>query len=132
MADRTVESAGPDASAMAYSRANELASVRAFVRHCASALGLPADRVAMLTLAVSELTTNTLLHTSGGGLVRLWAEERQIVCDVVDRGPPRSFGEMPAADATGGRGLAIVRRVADEVATVADGDHTLVRIRMNR
>lgn len=132
MAELVLGPAGPAASAMEYSQPSELATVRAFVRDYASLLGLPDDRVAMLTLAVSELTTNTLLHTSGGGVVRLWAESGQVVCDVLDQGPPRSFGEMPAADATGGRGLAIVRRVADDVSTAAHGGHTLVRIRMNR
>jgi anti-sigma regulatory factor (Ser/Thr protein kinase) len=84
----------------------------------------------MLTLAVSELTTNTLQHTTGGGRVRVWAEDGQLVCDVVDGGPPRSFGAMPPADSVRGRGLAIVDRVADEVSTSTGPDGTLVRIKM--
>ncbi|MEK8105703.1 hypothetical protein NKG94_12165 [Micromonospora sp. M12] len=56
----------------------------------------------LLTLAVSELATNTLQHTTGGGWVRLWAEPGQLFCDIVDRGrrgrsagacrPPTRYG----------------------------------------
>ena len=38
-------------------------------------------------LAVSELATNTLQHTAGGGRVRLWAEAGRLLCDVDRPGP---------------------------------------------
>jgi anti-sigma regulatory factor (Ser/Thr protein kinase) len=116
---------------MAYAEADDLAAVRAFVRSHALALGLAAGRVDLLTLAVSELATNTLQHTSGGGHVEVWAEPGHLVCDVTDAGPARSFGPMPPADSVRGRGLAIVQRVADEVATATGPGGTLVRIRMD-
>jgi len=120
----------PDA--MSYAEADDLKAVRAFVAARARALGLPAGRVDLLTLAVSELATNTLQHTTGGGRVRVWATAGQLICDVVDRGPARLFGrDMPAADALRGRGLAIVERVCDVVDTAAVADGTLVRIRLN-
>jgi serine/threonine-protein kinase RsbW len=132
MADHSPPTA-PDT--MPYEAPNDLAAVRAFVRTGALALGLPAGRADLLTLAVSELTTNTLQHTSGGGRVRLWSEAGQlvcdVVCDVVDGGPPLSFGQMPPPESVRGRGLAIVRRVADEVVSLSGPDGTLVRIRMN-
>jgi anti-sigma regulatory factor (Ser/Thr protein kinase) len=87
--------------------------------------------VDLLALAVSELATNTLQHTSGGGRVRVWSDAGQLVCDVADGGPVVSFGEMPPPDAVRGRGLAIVQRIADEVAAITSPDGTLVRIRMN-
>ena len=37
-------------------------------------------------MAVSELATNTLQHTTGGGLVRILAEPGRVCCEVVDRG----------------------------------------------
>ena len=62
------------ADTMAYQVATDVRALRAFVSAGALARGLPAERVELLTLAVSELATNTLQHTTGGGWVRLWAE----------------------------------------------------------
>jgi anti-sigma regulatory factor (Ser/Thr protein kinase) len=117
---------------MWYSEPGDLRAVRAFVTERARALGLPAGRIELLTLAVSELTTNTLQHTSGGGHIRLWAEDGRLVCDVVDGGLDRPFGRaMPAAEAIRGRGLAIVERICDAVYTRAVPGGTLVRIFLN-
>ena len=118
-------------TAMPYVEAGDLAAVRGFVRSHALALGLPAARVDLLALAVNELATNTLQHTSGGGQVRVWAEAGQLVCDVADAGTVPPFGTMPPPESVRGRGLAIVARVADEVATVPVAGGTAVRIRMN-
>ncbi|UQU62965.1 ATP-binding protein [Couchioplanes caeruleus] len=120
---------GPDT--MAYDRPADLRVVRDFVGDRAAALGLPEMRAELLVLAVSELATNTLQHTDGGGRVRVWAQDGYVVCDVVDRGPAHGFGrQMPAADALRGRGLAIVERVCDAVEATPVPDGTLVRIRL--
>ncbi|MEJ3747583.1 ATP-binding protein [Actinomycetes bacterium KLBMP 9797] len=123
----------PERETLAYARAGDLAAVRAFVAARATAEGLPPERVSMLTLAISELATNTLQHTAGGGRVRVWVDGKQLVVDVVDGGPgalPLGRG-MPAPDALRGRGLAIVERLCDvvEVSTGAEG--TRVRVRVN-
>ncbi|NJP33566.1 ATP-binding protein [Micromonospora sp. HSS6-12] len=118
---------------MSYARAEDLAAVRAFV--CARALagGLSPARVDLLGLAVSELATNTLQHTEGGGLVRVWTAADDVICDIVDQGGLRSVaGEMPAADAIRGRGLAIVARICDEVTVSASPQGTVVRVRFHR
>jgi serine/threonine-protein kinase RsbW len=116
---------------ISYHEPADLARVRAFVRTAAVALGLSDVRAEMLTVAVSELATNTLQHTSGGGRVRIWGDTGQVCCEVADRGPARVLGRpMPTADAPRGRGLPIVERVCDEVG-VADGpDGTRVRLGM--
>jgi serine/threonine-protein kinase RsbW len=119
------------APAMSYAVAPDLAGVRAYVRASAAALGLADRRCDLLVLAVSELTTNTLQHTRAAGSVRVWSENGQVVCDVVDTGPMRTFGPMPAAEAIRGRGLPIVQHVADDVTAAATPEGTLVRIRMN-
>ena len=117
---------------MAYRQPGDLRAVRAFVTARALALGLAPGRVDVLTLAVSELATNTLQHTAGGGHVRVWAEAGRLICDIVDRGGERRFGgEMPAAGAVRGRGLAIVERVCDSVQSVPVPGGTLVRICLN-
>lgn len=122
----------PEPDAMSYAAAGDLRAVRAFVAARATALGLPAGRVDLLTVAISELATNTLQHTAGGGRVRVWAADGQLFCDVVDGGVLRSFEPtMPAADAVRGRGLAIVRRVCDGVVVSAVPEGTLVRLRLD-
>ncbi|WP_410813650.1 ATP-binding protein [Micromonospora sp. 067-2] len=124
MADRVEDT-------MAYEVATDLRELRGFVSTQALAQGLAPHRVELLALAVSELATNTLQHTTGGGQVRLWAEADQLFCDVVDQGPARTFGrDMPAADAVRGRGLAIVERICDEVAVLSRPEGTVVRIRL--
>ncbi|MBV1851241.1 ATP-binding protein [Catellatospora tritici] len=121
---------------MTFAVAGDLAGVRRFVRDRALAAGLATPRVEMLTLAVSELVSNTVEHSGGGGLVRVWAEAGAVVCEVLDQRPPGSrptaFGgtAMPAADAIRGRGLAIVERVCDAVSLEVEGTSTLVRLRM--
>lgn len=125
------ESPARTAPAMSYTAVADLAEVRAYVRSCALALGLPAHRGELLVLAVSELATNTLQYTQSAGSVRVWADADQVICDVMDTGPMRSFGPMPPPQATGGRGLAIVEHVADNVTASPTTEGTRVRIRMN-
>lgn len=115
----------------AYSAPVDLATVRELVRQEATALGLSELRADLLAVAVSELATNTLQHTAGGGVVRIWAEPGRVRCEVVDRGEPPGFGRaMPAADQLRGRGLAIVERICDEVGVESNGDGTAVRLGM--
>lgn len=114
-----------------YAVAADLAVVREFVRAEAESLGLPRLRAELLTVAVSELATNTLQHTEGGGVVRVWSEPGRVCCEVIDRGAERRFGrDMPAADQVRGRGLAIVERICDEVGVDAGPAGTAVRLSM--
>ena len=122
--------AAAPAEVMAYSEPDHLPAVRAFTQTRAEALGLGPDQVTSLLIAVSELVTNTLQHTTGGGTVRIWAEDGLVTCDVLDGGPMRSFGRrMPAADADRGRGLVIVERLCDQVSAIAGSHGTTVRLR---
>ncbi|GIF16815.1 ATP-binding protein [Actinoplanes teichomyceticus] len=117
---------------MSYTEPDDLRAVRAFVAERARALGLAQARIDLLTLAVSELTTNTLQHTGGGGHIRVWAEDGRLLCDVVDGGGPRPFGRaMPSAEATRGRGLAIVERICDWVYSAEVPGGTLVRVALD-
>jgi len=114
-----------------YRAPGDLALVREFVRAEAERIGLSRVRADLLAVAVSELATNTLQHTDGGGVVRIWGEPGRVRCEVVDGGEPPGFGRaMPAADQPRGRGLAIVERICDEVAIHPDGDGTAVRLGM--
>lgn len=122
----------PADDSLSYGEAGDLGAVRAFVRAHALALGMSQTRTEMLMLAVNELATNTLQHTSGGGRIRMWADAGQVVCDIVDQGAPRTFPRpMPPADAVRGRGLAIVERICDQVDMVSGPDGTTVRLRLH-
>jgi serine/threonine-protein kinase RsbW len=115
---------------MGYRELGDLAGVRSFVRSAALGRGLPAGRVELLMLAVSELAANTVEHTTGGGQVRLWRDGGDVVCEVADSGGPRTIRAMPAAASRRGRGLAIVQRVVDQVSTFAGPHGTVVQVRM--
>lgn len=119
----------PEPAAMSYAEPGDLRTVRAFVAGRARALGLAAGRTELLTVAVSELTTNTLQYTGGGGHIRIYTDDGHLVCDVVDGGGPRTFGRaMPPPESVRGRGLALVERICDSVHTVAVPGGTMVRL----
>jgi anti-sigma regulatory factor (Ser/Thr protein kinase) len=114
---------------MTYAEPADLGLVRQFVCATAVGLGLPRQRADLLTVAVSELATNTLQHTGDGGRVRVWAEPGRICCEVTDRGRAQRFGRaMPSPEQPRGRGLAIVERICDEVGVTEGPDGTTVRI----
>lgn len=113
-----------------YDHADDLHGLRLWVRAHAIDAGLTPARADLLMLAVSELASNTLLYTSGGGLVRMSAQDGGVVCEVTDEGPvaARTARAMPPAHAPSGRGLAIVERVCDDVAIRTEGTRTVVRL----
>lgn len=126
------EAAGEAADTLSYHEAADLGAVREFVRGHALALGMSEGRTELLMLAVNELATNTMQHTGEGGRVRVWADDGHLVCDVVDRGPPRTFRRpMPPPEAVNGRGLAIVERICDHVDSISGPDGTTVRMRLH-
>ncbi|WP_246157533.1 ATP-binding protein [Catellatospora sichuanensis] len=104
------------AATISFTTADDLAAVREFVGAHAQASGLTAGRVPALKLAVSELVTNTLRHTAGGGVVRVWAEGDAIISELTDSGTFRRTTAEPAARpvASGGWGLYITGEVCDE------------------
>ncbi|GAB7044323.1 hypothetical protein JCM9533A_81740 [Catenuloplanes niger JCM 9533] len=121
---------------MRYAAAADLATVRAFVSARAAVLGLSEERTELLTLAVTELATNTLQHTGSGGEVRVRADRGRLVCDVTDNAldgvaVPLLGRSMPPAAALRGRGLAIVESICDEVETSVIDGATRVRIHLD-
>ena len=85
-------------------------------------------------LLSSELVTNAVLHArSPVELEAAYDASRGLRIDVYDRSP----GELnhnpyrPSEAAEGGRGLAIVEHVADNVTASPTTEGTRVRIRMN-
>jgi anti-sigma regulatory factor (Ser/Thr protein kinase) len=118
--------------ALTLSYGTDLHAVRRLVADHASSAGLCPERAADLVLAVSEIAANTLRHTSGDGLLRVWHTEQEILCQVQDYGwitdPLAGQRRRPADEP--GHGLWVVHQVCDlvEVRTGAAG--TMVRLHM--
>lgn len=107
-----------DAAAFRLCALGDLSAARSFARARARSLGLPAGRMADLELIVGELTTNSLKYTVGGCRLALWPKPGGLVCEVRDSGrldDPLAGRRLPAAFATGGRGLFLVNAMADLV-----------------
>jgi anti-sigma regulatory factor (Ser/Thr protein kinase) len=128
-----LRSAPPGAQALAYHE--DLRPVRALVRAAAGQAGLSAARCADLVIAASEVAANTLKHTSGGGVVRVWATDREVLCQLEDTGhiadPLAGLGR-PSGDPAGRQGLWLVNQVCDlaEIRTSELG--TTIRLHMYR
>ncbi|MFD9127107.1 ATP-binding protein [Kitasatospora sp. NPDC059571] len=77
-------------------------------------------------LALSELVTNAVRHGGPPIGLRLAVSPEWISIEVRDGGRGRPVVREPDPDAVSGRGLAIVRAVADEWGVRRDGSGTVV------
>ena len=110
--------------------ADNLFALRNAVAAHGASLGLSSTRVADLVLLAHELASNCVRHggatSAAPARLRLWAtpDPPAVVCEVTDDGPgltdPERAGRNPVAPTAGdGRGLWIVRQIADLVEIVA-------------
>jgi anti-sigma regulatory factor (Ser/Thr protein kinase) len=122
---------GPDAPVLSFPfAADSLPDARHAATGAAGRLGLGGVRLDDLALVTAELTTNSVVHGGGAGVLRLWAEDGYVVCEVRDRGRLTDplAGRRPASrDQRGGRGLLLVNLVCDLVRTHTGQDGTTVR-----
>ena len=85
-------------------------------------------------LAVDEMTTNALRHGRPPVDLRLWADEKRLVCTVTDRGaglqdPFIGYGPAHGDDLSlGGMGLWLARQLCDHVDISRSGDGATVRL----
>ena len=113
----------------------DLAPLREAVRLRARAAGLPPHRVVDLVLAVGEATANTVRHAGGAGILRIWQDKTEIVCEVSDSGrlnDPRAGQLPPPAGTRGGQGLWIIQQTCDQVELHSSDAGTVVRMHMRR
>jgi anti-sigma regulatory factor (Ser/Thr protein kinase) len=119
------------AAIMSYRHPWELADLRSFVHAHATEAGLGPERVGMVALAVNELATNTIEHTSGPGLLRIWEQPLTLVCQVEDTGhltDPLAGRVPPQPHQLGGRGLMLVNQLCDLVRINTGPGYTTVRV----
>ncbi|MDQ0905973.1 anti-sigma factor RsbA family regulatory protein [Streptomyces canus] len=111
-------------------QAGQLPSARLFAVERAARFGLSGTRLEDMALIVAELTTNSVVHGGGSGVLRVWADGGQVVCEVRDHGElndPLAGRCPPAQDTPGGRGLLLVHSLADLVRIHTGPDGTAIR-----
>jgi anti-sigma regulatory factor (Ser/Thr protein kinase) len=112
-----------------------LPAVRTFVALHAAEARLGEPRASDAVLAVNELTTNSVRHGGGQGVVRLWTDADGLTCEVVDGGAisePLAGRQRPADGQMGGHGLWLVNQVCDLVQVRAFATGGVVRMHMRR
>ncbi|MEU6646366.1 sensor histidine kinase [Saccharomonospora sp. NPDC046836] len=122
--------APPEAAAMAFAL-DGLARARRFAVDLAKTAGLKGDRLDDLALAVGELTSNSVQHGGGSGVLRVWSNHDEVICEVTDAGRVTDplAGRRPASPGqVGGRGLLLVNCVADLVRTYYGPGGTVTRL----
>jgi anti-sigma regulatory factor (Ser/Thr protein kinase) len=122
----------PPAGAEALTYRADLAPARRLVEGHARRAGLGAERAADLVLAVSEVAANTLGHTGSGGVLHVWHDEREILCQAQDRGwiADPLAGRVRHGPESRGHGLFLVNQVCDLVEVRTGPAGTTVRLRM--
>lgn len=121
----------PDAAFVTFE--GRLGPVREFSASQARAAGLDSPRTRDLVLAVSEIAANALGHATGGGVIRFWCTNEEIMCQVEDNGhiaDPLAGRRRRPADAPGGHGLWLVNRVCDLVERRTTAAGTVTRLHM--
>ena len=116
---------------MSYTYTTDLAAIRAVVHRYAIQAGLTEARAIDLTLAVSEVTANTIKHAKSPGSLKIWYDTNEIVCQIHDEGiitDPMAGRREPSLDALGGHGLWIVNQVCDQVELQSDENGTTVTL----
>jgi serine/threonine-protein kinase RsbW len=103
---------------------------RAFVRHALRSGGAPLEVVKNLELAVAEACNNAILHSGSDAFtVRVTVHDGRAQVVVADHGAgfdPPEHPTMPAPEATGQRGLALMQALVDQVDVTSNGTGTTV------
>jgi anti-sigma regulatory factor (Ser/Thr protein kinase) len=112
----------------------DLALVRLFVSERAARAGFSRDRWSDLVLAVNELATNSMRHGGGRGLLSVWQENGNFLCEVSDRGhiaDPLAGRERAPDVRGGGRGLWLVNHLCDLVQVRSSQGGNTIRLHMS-
>src|ERR1022692_2506685 len=108
-----------------------LRRMRAFVAEQARRAGLEQEPAAAMMLAVNEIATNSLRHGGGQGELRVWKDERSVVCEVSDQGhitAPLAGRLPPVLSAGDGGGLWLANQLCDLVQIYSSPDGTAIRV----
>ena len=110
----------------------DVSEAREFVRERAREAGLPIDRAVDVSVAVSEVLSNAVLHAGGAKSVAVWSQDGRVICEVTDTGPgipdPLVGYRPPSVGQLSGRGLWIARQLVDLVQISPGPDGTAIRL----
>ena len=123
----------PAAAARRTFAAGGLPGLRDFLSAEAARLGLPRERTLPFVLAANEVATGIVRDGGGRGVLRVWAQDGELICDVADPvgvlterfpgyEPPGAEGHDPAMWA--------VRRLCHIVETRSDPRGLQIRLRL--
>ncbi|SDY44346.1 Anti-sigma regulatory factor (Ser/Thr protein kinase) [Amycolatopsis xylanica] len=107
-----------------------LKALRVFAAEHARLAGLGEDRVGDVVLVASELAANSIVHARDRASIRIWREDRHLVCESADHGHLADplAGKRPARPGQlGGRGLLLVNQLADLVRVYSVPGSTVIR-----
>lgn len=124
------EPAGEAVAVLAFEGAS-LTAAREFAAGHALRCGLGPVRTGDLEVAVNEVAANSLVHGGGSGVLRVWADERHLVCEVADAGHLTDplAGRRPAGlSAGGGRGLLLAHHISDLLRVHSTAAGTVIRM----
>jgi anti-sigma regulatory factor (Ser/Thr protein kinase) len=121
----------PPASARSLAFVTEsLSRVRAMVAEVAKAADLRSDRSSDLLLVASELSSNAIRHGRGAGILHVWRQPGEVICQVQDDGhiaDPLAGRRRPVPRTIGGLGLWMVNQLCDLVEVRSSERGTTVR-----
>jgi anti-sigma regulatory factor (Ser/Thr protein kinase) len=109
----------------------DVPATRRTVAQWARSCALPDEKVEILELAASELSTNSIRHGGGSGTVAMWLERGAAVVEFSDSGhvtEPLVGRLMPSLEQEGGRGVYLVNQLCDLVQLRSSAQGTTVRI----
>ena len=115
--------------------AETLPEARRLLYRRASDAGLSAARVSDLVVAGNEITTNSVRHGGGAGVLRVWQDDETLFCEVSDGGridEPLVGRRRPGPIRPTGRGLWIANQLCDLVQVRCFADDTTVRLHVGR
>jgi anti-sigma regulatory factor (Ser/Thr protein kinase) len=97
--------------------------------------GVDPERVEEFVIAANEVSTNAVVHGGAPVRARAWAAGGDFVCEVSDAGAgigdPLAGWMLPDGGASGGRGLALSRRLCDALEIVPTGAGTKVHLHVS-
>lgn len=111
-----------------------LRDVRAFVRAEASQRGVGPARVPDLVLAVDEAVTNSIRYGGGGGMLRIWSQDGNMICEVRDHGligQPLVGRVAPDPNEPGGFGLWLANQLCDLVQVRTSAQGSTIRLHIS-
>jgi anti-sigma regulatory factor (Ser/Thr protein kinase) len=124
----------PPAGAEFLGYSGDLGPVRRMVEGHARRAGLAAGLAGDLVLAASEIAANTLGHARSEGLLHVWHDEREVLCQLHDEGwiTDPLAGRVRHSPESRGHGLFLVNQVCDLVELRTGQAGTTVRLHMSR